>query len=286
MTQQNPGFIDLHIHSTASDGSLSPSQIIQAAKASDLKAISITDHDTLAGTIEALQCPDVGALEIIPGMEMSARYPAGGMHILGYCIQVSDPSLNRTLAIVQKAREERNEKIIEKLQRLGIDMHYTHVRDIAGFGQIGRPHFAQALIRHNAVDDIDDAFDRFLKKGRPAYASRYKLKPAEIIATISKAGGVAVLAHPVSLNATSEAALEAVIIELVKNGLKGMEVYYPDHTEEQTAMYETLARRHGLVMTGGTDFHGQSKPCVRLGFGKGDLRIPYRLVEALKACRL
>jgi len=286
MTHHNAEHVDLHIHSTASDGSLSPAQIVQAARKTPLKAISITDHDTLEGTIEALNCPESGSLEVISGIEMSARFPSGGMHILGYLVQVDDPSLRRTLSIVQKARVQRNLKIAQKLQGLGVDVEYDDVLEIAGQGQVGRPHFAQALVRKGSAKNIDAAFDRFLKKGRPAYVSRYRLEPAEAIEVIAKAGGVAVLAHPSTLGTRDDGELDAVLVDLKTAGLKGLEVYYPDHDAKQRAAYERLALRHGLVMTGGTDFHGAVKPHIRLGVGKGDLRIPYGLVESLKACRL
>ena len=233
MTHHNAEYIDLHIHSTASDGSLSPAQIVQAARKIPLKAISITDHDTLEGTIEALNCPESGSLEVISGIEMSVRFPSGGMHILGYLVQVDNLLLKRTLSIVQKARAQRNLKIVKKLQELGVDIEYDDVLEIAGKGQVGRPHFAQALVRKGSAENIVAAFDRFLKKGRPAYVSRYRLEPAEAIEVIEKAGGIAVLAHPFSLGTRDDEELEAVLVDLKTAGLKGLEVYYPDHDAKQ-----------------------------------------------------
>ena len=285
MIHTPPEYVDLHVHSTASDGSLSPSQIIQAAKKAGLKAISITDHDTLEGTIEALECPGLAPLEVISGIEMSVRFSSGSMHILGYLVDTDDGGLRKTLKTVQKARAERNVRIVNKLKKLGIDIQYSDVLAVAGTGQIGRPHFAQALVVKGAVGTVEEAFHRFLKKGRPAYASRYRLEPAEALETIATAGGVPVLAHPSSLMVKGEAALDRLLKDLKNVGLKGIEVYYPDHSPEQEAVYKRLARRHGLVMTGGTDFHGQIKAHIHLGVGKGDLRIPYELVRRLKACR-
>jgi predicted metal-dependent phosphoesterase TrpH len=286
MTHKNAEYVDLHIHSTASDGSLSPSQIIQAAKKAGLRAISITDHDTMEGTIEALDCPDLAPLEVISGIEMSANFPSGGMHILGYLFETNNVSLRQTLKIVQKARAERNAKIIQKLQNLGIDIQYSDVLAVAGSGQVGRPHFAQALVLKSAVRNVDEAFNKFLKKGRPAYTSRYRLEPAEAIEVITMAGGVPVLAHPSSLGARREEKLDSILGDLKSAGLKGIEVYYPDHDPEQEATYKRLALRNDLVVTGGTDFHGSTKPHIHMGVGKGDLRIPYGLMEPLKACRL
>jgi predicted metal-dependent phosphoesterase TrpH len=286
MTHRNAKYVDLHIHSTFSDGSLSPEQIVQAARKTHLKAISITDHDTLDGTIKALDCDVSGSLERISGIEMSVRFPCGSMHILGYLMHVDDQSLTQRLSIVQEARTQRNLKIVKKLQTLGVDIEYDDVLDIAGGGQVGRPHFAQTLVRKGSAENIDAAFDRFLKKGCPAYVSRYRLEPDEAIEAITNAGGVAVLAHPSTLAARDDGELETVLVGLKTAGLKGLEVYYPNHDAKQRALYERLALRHGLVMTGGTDFHGALKPHIRLGVGKGDLRVPYGLVESLKACRL
>lgn len=285
MTYHNAEYVDLHIHSTSSDGSLSPQQIVQAARKTHLKAISITDHDTLEGTIEALNCSQAGGLELIPGIEMSVRFPYGSMHILGYLMHVDDPPLRRTLSIVQKARTHRNLKIAEKLQTLGLAIEYDDILEIAGGGQVGRPHFAQALVQKGSAENIDAAFDRFLKKGGPAYVSRYRLEPAEAIDVITNAGGVAVLAHPSSLGTRNEGELDAVLADLKTAGLKGLEVYHPDHDAKQMALYERLALRHGLAMTGGTDFHGAVKPHIRIGIGRGDFHVPYGLVEGLKACR-
>ncbi|MBW2108706.1 MAG: PHP domain-containing protein [Deltaproteobacteria bacterium] len=278
------GCIDLHIHSTASDGSLSPVEIILAAKKAGLKAIAITDHDTVAGTLEALACPDAPPLEVMSGVEISARFSGGALHLLGYLFRADALALRDALAVLQKARVERNLKITERLRRLGIDVQYDEVCDIAGGGQVGRPHFALVLVRKGVVHDIDQAFDRFLKSGRPAYVPKSRLSAAEAIAAISAAGGVPVLAHPGSLNAAGDAELSAIVSELKGLGLKGIEAYYPGHDPERIAAYEQLAVRYGLVMTGGTDFHGVLKPDIRLGVGRGDLRIPYHLVKALKAC--
>ncbi len=277
--------IDLHIHSTASDGSFSVSQIIEAAKSLGLRAISITDHDTLAGSLEALSHPQSPSLEILSGIELSADFPSGTMHILGYMIRVDDSAFLKMLERIQRARSERNLRIVKKLQALGIDVEYDEVIEASGGGQVGRPHFAQVLISRGVVQSAEEAFSKYLRKGRPGYANRYRLKPAEAIEAISQAGGVPVLAHPFTLEPASEGALEEIVVELKANGLKGIEVYCPDPNLDRRARYEKLVRLYGLLMTGGTDFHGAAKPDVHLGVGKGDLRIPYSLVENLKACQ-
>ena len=277
-----PAYIDLHIHSTASDGSLSPVKIIQAANKANLRAIAITDHDTVDGSVEALQHQYSSGVEILPGVEISASFESGVMHILGYLIRLDDISFRETLKVLQKARANRNLQILKRLQDLGIDISYDEVLKASGGGQIGRPHIAHVLVHKGVVQGIDEAFNKLLKKGSPAYAERYRLLPVEAIEAILVAGGVPVLAHPFTLNAKTEGDLERVLVDLKQAGLKGLEVYCPGHGPEVTARYERLADRHGLLVTGGTDFHGTLKPGVHIGIGRGDLRIPYRLVEELK----
>jgi predicted metal-dependent phosphoesterase TrpH len=186
---------------------------------------------------------------------------------------------------VQEARANRNIKIVERLQELGVPIQYHELTAVSGGGQIGRPHIAQVLVHKGAARSVNEAFKRFLRKGGAAYVSRYRLLPGEAIQMILRAGGVPVLSHPFTLDVKDERDLEDLLVDLKGAGLKGMEVYYPEHGPERTTQYERLARRHGLVMTGGTDFHGEAKPRVQMGIGRGDLRIPYQLVEKLKEAR-
>ncbi len=279
-----PAYVDLHIHSTASDGSLSPAEIIEIANKAGLHAIAITDHDTLEGSIEALRHQHSCGLEILSGIEISASFDSGTMHILGYLMRLDDASLIETLKVVQEARANRNVQIIKRLQHLGADISYDEVLEVSGGGQIGRPHIAQVLVRKRIVENMDGAFNKLLKKGRPAYVERYRLLPVEAFQTILRAGGVPVLAHPFTLNAETEEDLDRILAESKQAGLKGVEVYHPAHGPALTAQYERLAHRHGLLVTGGTDFHGTAKPGIHIGIGRGDLRVPYRLVEELKRC--
>jgi predicted metal-dependent phosphoesterase TrpH len=279
-----PAYVDLHIHSTASDGSFSPVEIIEIAKKAGLRAIAITDHDTLEGSVEALRHQHSSDLEILPGIEISVTFDSGTMHILGYLVRLDDALLRQSLKAVQKARADRNVQIVEKLQDLGVDMEYDEVLEVSGGGQTGRPHIAHVLVQKRAVQSVDEAFNKLLRKGRPAYIERYRLLPVEAMHTILQAGGVPVLAHPFTLNTKTEGDLDRVFADLKQAGLKGVEAYYPSHGPERTACYERLAYRHGLLLTGGTDFHGTAKPGVHIGIGRGDLRVPYRLVEELKRC--
>jgi len=285
MASPHLGFVDLHIHSTASDGSLSPLEIVRLARELGLRAVAITDHDTIEGSAEALGQPQSPSLEVLSGIEISADVPSGTMHILGYLIELDDPSLTQTLKKLQDARAQRNVRIIKKLQDLGVDIKHEDVLAVSGKGQVGRPHIAQVLMKKGVVRSFGEAFSKYLKKTGPAYVPRYRLQPAEAIQMILRAGGVPVLAHPFTLDAKDEDEFEGILRELKQTGLMGMEVYYPEHRPGRTALFERLARRHGLLMTGGTDFHGAAKPAVQLGIGRGDLHVSYGLVEELKEAR-
>jgi predicted metal-dependent phosphoesterase TrpH len=285
-TSLKPAYVDLHIHSTASDGTLSPKEIIKTADKVGLRAIAIADHDTIEGSVEALEHQDSSSVEIVPAIEISASFDYGAMHILGYLIHLEDVSFRQTVRVVQEARANRNLQIVKRLQDLGFDISYDEISEASGGGQVGRPHFAQVLVQKGVVQSIDEAFIKFLRKGRPAYVERYQLLPAEAMQTILRAGGVPVLAHPFTLNAKTEGDLDRIVAGLKQAGLKGLEAYYPAHGPVRTAQYERLAHRHGLLVTGGSDFHGAVKPEIHIGFGRGDLRIPYRLVEELKQSAL
>ena len=281
-TPPEPLYIDLHVHSTASDGSLSPQELIKAAEAVPLRAMAITDHDTIDGAAEALRHSKSTYVEILSGVEISVDFEPGTMHLLGYLFRLDDVHLRQALEVVQKSRAERNVKIIQRLQGLGIDIDYDEVSEVSGGGQVGRPHIAEVLVQKGVVRGIDDAFNTLLKKGGPAYVDRYRLSPAEAIETIRGAGGVPVLGHPSTLNTRTEAELDKIIADLKAVGLHGVEAYYPTHGPDRTALYMRLAKQHGLLVTGGSDFHGAAKSGVHIGFGRGDLRIPYRLVKDLK----
>jgi len=204
---------------------------------------------------------------------------------LGYLIELDAPSLTQTLKAVQEARAHRNVRIIKKLQDLGVDITHEEVLEVSGGGQVGRPHIAQVLVKKKVVRSFGEAFWKYLKKSGPAYVPRYRLQPAEAIQMILRAGGVPVLAHPFTLDAKDEGEFECILRGLKQAGLMGMEVYYSEHRPERTALFERLARRQGLLMTGGTDFHGAAKPEVQMGIGRGGLHVSYRLVEKLKEAK-
>ena len=279
------GYVDLHLHTTASDGVRSPSNLVNYAKEKGLQAIAITDHDTIEGLEEAMTEGRRINFEVIPGIEISAEYSPGSMHLLGYFLDIHHPLLNERLAYLQKARAERNPKIVEGLNRLGIKVTYEDVIKASGGGQVGRPHFAQVLLERGYVRNIQEAFERFLKKGAPAYHDKFRFKAEEAIHFIQEASGVAVIGHPNTLGANGMSELDALLSQLVKEGLKGIEVHYPEHSPAEVATYKFLAEKYGLVMTGGTDYHGIEGNNLEVGVGRGNMKLPYSIVEALKAAR-
>ena len=278
--------IDLHIHSTASDGTLSPVEILRLAEKLNLGAISITDHDTLKGSRELLEAAGSSDVRVLTGIEISTVPPAlytvaGSFHILGYGIRLNDPVLNQTLETLQHARENRNPLIISRLNAMGLDITLEEVIQASGEAQIGRPHIAQLMIKKGFVRTVDEAFDGYLGFNKPAYVDKYRLDCQEAIEMIKEAGGAPVLAHPFLLRIPDNSRLESLVATLKEMGLQGIEVYYPEHSSEDVEFYSRLALSHDLAITGGTDFHGAIKPDIQLGYGKGDFYIPYSVYDLL-----
>jgi len=279
--------IDLHVHSNASDGTLTPSEIINLAHELGLGAIAITDHDTLAGSKQAAGLVVPASIELVSGVEISAApiIPADSVssyHILGYFIRLDDPTLNQTLNQLQEYRRNRNHQIFERLNQIGIHLDPTDIETPIDGGEMGRPHIATALLKKGIVASIGEAFDNYLSKGKPAYVDKKRLSCEEAIRIISEAGGVPILAHPGLLNLDPDDELENRIIALKQKGMKGIEVYYPEHTPDMIEFLVGLADRHELLITGGTDFHGALKPDVQMGSGYGDLQVSYQLFEHLR----
>jgi predicted metal-dependent phosphoesterase TrpH len=279
------GHVDLHLHTTASDGVLSPSEIVRYAKAKGLQAIAITDHDTIDGCEEGLLEGERIGFEVIPGIEISAEYSPGSMHILGFFLDIHHPLLNERLGHLQKARAERNPKMVAKLNQLGMEVTYEEVLKASGGGQVGRPHFANVLLEKKYVRNFQEAFERFLKKGAPAYVDKFRFTSKEALHFIHEAGGMAVLAHPNTLGVKRYSELEKLVLQLIDEGLKGIEVYYPEHSAVEVAQYKNLADRYSLLSTGGTDYHGIEKNGLDIGVGRGEMKLPYSIVENMKAVR-
>jgi hypothetical protein len=278
--------IDLHIHSTASDGTLTPQEILTQAQNLQLGAIAITDHDTLDGSKNALSIGIPSSVKFLTGVEISSEPPpsfssAGSFHILGYAVDVDHPQLNHTLSMLRDSRNRRNPQILKLLSRLGMEIALDEVRNLSGNSQLGRPHIAQLMVEKGYVPSIDAAFDEYLGNGKPAYVDRFRFECEDTIKAILKARGIPVLAHPILLGIKENETLEGMIAVLTEMGLKGIEVYYPEHTKNLIEYYSRLASHYNLLMTGGTDFHGDIKPEIKMGIGKGNFFVPYELYEKL-----
>jgi predicted metal-dependent phosphoesterase TrpH len=243
--------IDLHTHTTASDGVLSPTELVRRAAAVGIGTLGITDHDTTAGLDEAQAEARAHGIRIVPGVEFGADYRGNEVHMLGYLFDPHNPTLISTLAELREGRFGRARRMLERLEPLGVSVPWERVLEIAGDAAPGRPHLAQALIEAGYADTIDEVFERYLGHGRPGYVERTQLSPQDCIALVHQAGGVASLAHPTWLSEPVH-----LLAQLVDAELDGIEVYYGAYNEDTVAWLEGLARKFGLVPTGGTDFHG------------------------------
>jgi predicted metal-dependent phosphoesterase TrpH len=269
--------IDLHIHTTASDGQYTPSEIIHFARKRSLNVIAITDHDTTAGFEPARQAAQNagGSPVVIPGIELSAEDTVGDVHMLGYFFDVHNVDFQNTLDAFRERRYHRGKLIVERLAALGMPVDWEHVVAIANGGAIGRPHVARALVEAGHVDSIGEAFERYIYNGGPAYVARKRLSPEEAVELIHTAGGVAVMAHPGLVEG-----YEALIVErLVPAGLDGVEVVHPRNPETVRLNLRGLAARFDLVMTGGSDFHRPQEDGSLL---LGTLNPPENCVAALR----
>lgn len=274
--------IDLHMHSTFSDGSETPSALVELGAKAGLRAMALTDHDSTQGLAEFFEAGRRYGVETIAGVEISVDIEPGTMHMLGYHLDVHNPSLQAMLRDVRVGREERNKVILVRLAELGCPLRWEDVRQHAREDVVGRPHFALALIDRGYVKTKDEAFVRFLGKGQPAYVERFRLTPEAAIACIRDAGGVPVLAHPFTLK-LGAARLRECVGGLASLGLAGIEVFYSEHASERVELYRQLAREFGLLMTGGSDFHGILNPNIRVGRGFGSLHVADELLQALAA---
>ena len=274
--------IDLHSHTIHSDGSSTPSEIIELGKSNGARAVAITDHDTIAGLREGRDAAEKLGIEFVNGIELSAEYSPGTMHILGYYIDDEHEQLAAKLQKLRAARDRRNPEIAIRLQALGVDVRYDEVATLASNDVVGRPHFARVLVDKGYATSIQDAFHRFLAKGAAAYVEKKRLSPGDAISLIHNAKGVAVLAHPYQLKLSAEA-LDRLVGELVKMGLDGIEAIYSRHSPAERECYSRLANRHRLLVTGGSDYHGTYKPDISLVNGLGDLAVPYSLLEGLRS---
>ncbi|MDR2786406.1 MAG: PHP domain-containing protein [Treponema sp.] len=280
--------IDLHTHSTASDGSLSPAALVRAAKEQGLSALALTDHDTIAGLEEAGEEAKKRNIRFIPGIEFEiicdrdslTIVPPGEFHLLGLGITRPGPAFFEAVDSLARSRESRNRKILEKLEELNVRADYDELRSFAGGGSIGRPHIADLLIHHRIVKNREQAFSRYLGKGRPFYLPKEGLRFTHALSLIRESGALAVLAHPLSLY-VAWGRLPALIRELAALGLDGIEAWHPVAKPQSCKRLEGLGKELGLRITWGSDFHGEVQPGRRLGFSAGGRKIDEAVLDAI-----
>jgi predicted metal-dependent phosphoesterase TrpH len=274
--------VDLHAHSTASDGSDPPARLVEMAAETGLRSLALTDHDTQEGMAEAMTAAEGTDVEVIPGVELSLEFEQGGMHLLVLWLQPGPGPLQDRFAGLRHGRDERNLAIVERLTSVGLPVTIEEIEEEAGGGSVGRPHIAAVMMAHGYVPDIRTAFDLWLGKGRPAYVGRPRLDPGEAIRLARESGGVPVLSHPHTLGLTTASAMADLLTGLVADGLVGLESIYSVYRMHERDGYTHLARRFGLVPSGGSDYHGTYKPGLALGSGYGDLVVPDSVLEELR----
>lgn len=269
-------FADLHLHTAFSDGTFTPSELISGSLKAGICAVGVVDHDTVSGIASCIEAGAKDGIEVIPGIELSAEFEGAEVHILGYFIDYHNTALLKRLESLKKCRVERIYKIIEKLEAAGVSLNPETVFNISAKGTVGRLHVARALVKEGKVSSVFEAFQKYIGDKGPAYELGFKFSPAEAIKLIRDSGGIPVIAHPYVLKN------DGLILEFIKYGLMGIEAYYPEHTQSMTNFYKALAKKHNLLITGGSDCHGSAKPEVKIG----SIRIPYELVEELKEARM
>ena len=273
--------VDLHMHTTHSDGTYLPRDLVKLAKKKGLRCISVTDHDTMSSFEECAEEAKKLGVELIPGIEISADFEPGTLHILGFFLDRNHPKLKATLSEIQRAREERNPQIVKKLNELGISITMKEVEAESGGKQVGRPHFARVLLKKGAVKTMEESFRKYLAKGKPAYVDKRRLSSREALQRIREAGGIASIAHPKQMRLV-EPELSKEIERLVGEGLGGLEAYNSCQNREEAQLYTRLAKRFNLFVTGGSDFHGANKPDVELGNLGDGAELNYEVIEAMK----
>jgi hypothetical protein len=267
---------DLHTHSTYSDGRLTPTELIEQAVGKSLEVLALTDHDSVDGIAEAQEAAQrYPQLLFIPGVELSTDVPREEVHMLGYFLDWRNPRFQSRLAHLRRSRLERGQKMLAKLKRLGIEISWQRVKEIAGDGAVGRPHIALAMLEAGHISSLEEAFERYLGRNGPAYAEREKLTPAEAVQLLTGASGLPVLAHPRDLQN-----LEPLVVELKEAGLVGVEVYYQDYDDQTIERLLAVARQHDLLPLGGSDFHGIGGARER---DLGDIPLPFEPVQQLVA---
>jgi len=272
--------LDLHLHSSHSDGTMTPAALVEMARGRGLVMVSITDHDTVSGTGEALAAGRRCGVRVISGLELSVSWRAYHLHLLAYDFDRHDSALQSCLVVLQEARRRRNREIVAKLTALGLPVSEEEVRAFAGGGQTGRPHIARLLVAKRVVGSVDQAFTEYLRKGACAYVPRYVLPAEEACELIHRAGGTAVLAHPGQL-ALPHDELAGLLDDLRAHGLDGLETFYPTQRGKLLRQLRALADRFQLLETGGSDYHGDVRPGTRMAGGQ-EFRVPGEILAELQ----
>ena len=276
--------VDLHLHSTLSDGSDEPEQIVATAQRQGLTSIALTDHDNLEGIDRARNAAAASGIDFIAGTELSVDWPGGTMHLLAYFLEPGEGPLQDEMVHIREGRMVRNREMVSRLNDIGIDISYEDVEAQSGGGVIGRPHFAAVLIQRGDVESIREAFDRYLATGRPGYVPRYRIEAARAIELATASGAITSIAHPHTLGVGADDYSRA-FSQLASVGLGGIEAYYAEYTPQVRKHLAGLARDLGIIATGGSDYHGSYKPDLDIGVGHGDLVVPDTAVIELHEAR-
>lgn len=273
--------VDLHVHSDKSDGSVSPSGLVELAVQKGLRAFALTDHDTIDGLDEAIAAAaSHPELEVIPGIELSSEYHGKDIHIVGLYLDYRNEAFLAQLCVFQNSRVTRNEKMCNNLREAGIDITFAKLQAEYPDSVITRAHYARYLLSHGYVQSLPEAFDRYIGDHTRYFVPREKITPVQAVELILKAGGIPILAHP-TLYHMSDAHLEELVVLLKDAGLVGMECIYSTFTPAEEREMKRLADRHGLLYSGGSDFHGKAKPKLELGTGYGHLFVPETILDEL-----
>ncbi len=273
--------IDLHTHTSCSDGSMSPTELVKHARENEISAIAVTDHDTIKGIEEALEAGKKYSVEVVPGVEFSSQ-SISQVHILGYYIDINSPSLLKVFEEQQEERIISNRKYIKVLKEHGFPITEEEVKRVAPHGGVGRAHYAKIMMEHGWVSSVKEAFDLYLGVGMPCYIEREVITPERAIEIIHNAGGLAFFAHPHQTKLPRNE-LYDFILHLKNCGLDGIEGYYSEYTPEMHTYFMNIAKELGLLISGGSDFHAEMKPHIQIGVGMGNLSIPYSVLENIKA---
>ena len=272
--------IDLHTHTTASDGIYTPAELIGLAVKNNVKALAITDHDTLDGLIEAVECAENYDISLIPGIEFSVDHSEGSFHLLGLYLDYQNKNLLNEISKLNKMRESRACRIIKDLNNNGINISIKEVELESKYGVIGRPHIARALVKNGYADNINDIFKNYLVNGKPGFIRKERISLDHAITLINDAGGVPVIAHPISLNFSDYDNFENMLGKFIDKGVMGLEVYSTMHELQDVKEFKRIAEKYNLIITGGSDFHGDKNETI--GYYSKDLAIPVEIFKTLQ----